>query len=119
MKCYFCSPYEAIAEQKSFSPEQCEKNQTEVTCFPNLDKCIKAHQSKKMKDGNTMEHELRGCSNEQLCDQLQKRLEHAEMFGWDFQLACCNLELCNKGDIISPEALPWLISVLSWAMVMI
>lgn len=119
MKCYFCSPYQAIAEGKSFTPEQCEKNQTEITCYPNFDKCIKAHQSRKMEDGNTIEHELRGCSNDQLCDEWQKKFEHAEMFGWDYQLACCNSKLCNEGDMVAPEALPWLISALTWAMVMI
>lgn len=119
LKCYFCSPHEAIADGKSFTPQQCEKNQTEVTCDPNLDRCIKAHQSKKMEDGNKIEREFRGCINEQLCDALQKWLEQQEMFGWDFDLACCNSELCNKEDIVASEVLPWLIYVLSWAMVII
>ena len=71
-----------------------------------------------MEDGNTIEHELRGCTNDQLCDESKKSFEHAEMFGWDYQLACCNSELCNEGDMVAPEALLWLISALSWAMVM-
>jgi len=72
-----------------------------------------------MEDGSKMEHELRACTNDQLCDEWKERFEQAEMFGWDYQLACCNSELCNKGGMIAPEPLQWLISVFSWAMVMI
>ncbi|XP_078360512.1 uncharacterized protein LOC144644831 [Oculina patagonica] len=118
LKCYYCNPQPTIQKEQSFTPQQCEKNQTEVACGPNFDRCLKAHQKKKMKDGNDIEHEMRGCSNEKYCNWWQKRFEQAEMFGWDFELACCQSELCNTGDIAASEGLTWLISVLSCALLM-
>lgn len=104
---------------KYLTPQQCEKNQTEVTCGYALDRCFKADKKKKMENGSEIERELRGCADDKYCDLFKKQLEQAEMFGWDFDLACCMSELCNTGERVTFETALWMSFVLSSVLVMI
>ena len=119
LKCYFCSPQQAILKGKSFTPQQCKQNQTEVTCAPTFDRCIKAHQKKKIKDDHYIEHEMRDCSSEKTCDLFQKVFDQAEMLGWDYELECCQTDLCNSGDIFISKGLTWPIFSLSTSLALL
>lgn len=116
LKCYLCNPYPSISAGRSFTPQQCEKNQTELTCVPPYDRCIKAHQKKKNKDGSKIEHELRSCANGQVCDTYKSSFEQAELMGWINGLACCHTDLCNAGFRNVPNEL-WVFAIaIFWAL---
>ena len=120
LKCYFCNPFKAISEGKSFTPQQCEQNQTELTCQAPYDRCIKAHQKKKHQDGSVIEYEFRSCANIFTCDQFQTSLEQAQLNGWDTSTACCLTELCNSAFQQNMWKTWWMVSFcLCWTLMKI
>ena len=114
LKCYSCSPAKAIIEGKSFTPQQCEQNQTELTCQAPYDRCIKAHEKKKHQDGIVIEYEFRSCANKLTCDQFQRALEQAQLNGWDTSIACCLTELCNSAFQQNMWKTWWMVSLSLW-----
>lgn len=114
LKCYSCSPSKAIIEGKSFTPQQCEQNQTELTCQAPYDRCIKAHEKKKNQDGIVIEYEFRSCANKLTCDQFQRALEQAQLNGWDASIACCLTELCNSAFQQNMWKTWWMVSLSLW-----
>ena len=120
LKCYFCNPFKAISEGKSFTPQLCEQNQTELTCQAPYDRCIKAHQKKKHQDGSVIEYEFRSCANIFTCDQFQTSLEQAQLNGWDTSTACCLTELCNSAFQQNMWKTWWMVSFcLCWTLMKI
>ncbi|XP_078350588.1 uncharacterized protein LOC144635354 [Oculina patagonica] len=91
ISCYQCDGHQRV----------CNKNALKLNhgslrvCGGNTDRCMRVWQ--KTDDYDPIVHN--GCSNERLCDKLEKACDKLKKEGYECAVACCHESACNLASL--------------------